>query len=112
MADHPPKKPSATSGTSGNNRPTAHSDGSDAKGWAEKPGFIRNFQVGLYGACVLVALAGFVPGWHNPHPHFSAEKFPIFFALIGFGSFMFIVLVGQHLRKLVGRKEGYYNERE
>jgi len=82
------------------------------KGWAEKPGFIRAFLIGLYIACGLAALAGFVPGWHNPHPHFAAEKFPVFFALWGFGSFMFIVLAGQHLRKLVSRKEGYYAERE
>ena len=86
--------------------------GADEKGWAEKPRFIRLFLIGLYVSCALSALSGFVPGWHNPHPHFAAEKFPIFFALIGFGSFMFIVLVGQHLRKFVGRKEGYYNERE
>ena len=82
------------------------------KGWAEKPGFIRAFLIGLGIACLLAALAGFVPGWHNPKPHFSAEKFPVFFAIWGFASFMFIVLVGQHLRKLVGRKEGYYDERE
>ncbi|MEO1149487.1 MAG: hypothetical protein AAFW83_00720 [Pseudomonadota bacterium] len=82
------------------------------KGWAEKPGFIRAFQIGLAIACVLAALAGFVPGWHNPHPHFAAEKFPIFFAVMGFASFMGIVLVGQHLRKLVGRREGYYRESE
>jgi len=82
------------------------------KGWAEKPKFIRFFIIGLGLACLLSALAGFVEAWHNPHPHFKAEKFPVFFALWGFGSFMFIVLVGQHLRKFVSRKEGYYDERE
>lgn len=84
----------------------------DDKGWAEKPGFIRVFLIVLGVACVFSALAGFVGDWHNPHPHFSVEKFPIFFAVWGFASFMFIVLVGQHLRKLVSRKKGYYDERE
>ncbi len=81
-------------------------------GWADNPTFIRVFLGVLIAACVLSAIAGFVADWHNPHPHFGAEKFPIFFALWGFGSFVFIVLVGQHLRKLVGRKEEYYDERE
>ncbi len=82
------------------------------KGWAEKPGFIRVFLIVLGVACILSGLAGFVDRWHNPHPHFPWEKFPLFFAVWGFGSFMFIVLIGQHLRKLVSRKEGYYDEHE
>ncbi len=92
---------------------SSHSDHSHgSKGWAENPVFIKGF-LGLLGvACVLAALAGFVPAWHNPHPHFSAEKIPVFFALWGFGAFMFIVLVGQHLRKFVSRKKGYYDEHE
>lgn len=90
-----------------------HSDSSKEKpGWADNPTFIRVFLGVLIAACILSALAGFVVDWHNPHPHFKAEKFPVFFALWGFGSFIFIVLVGQHLRKLVGRKEEYYDERE
>lgn len=77
-----------------------------------RPGFIRGFLIVLGIACVLSALAGFVESWQNPHPHFAAERFGVFFAFWGFASFMFIVLVGQHLRKLISRKEGYYDERE
>jgi hypothetical protein len=84
----------------------------DKPGWADNPAFIRVFLGVLIAACVLAAGAGFVAAWHNPHPHFSTEKFPVFFAVWGFGSFTFIVLAGQHLRKLVGRKEEYYDERE
>ena len=82
------------------------------KGWAENPTFIRIFLGVLIFSCIASAFAGFVTSWHNPHPHFPAEEFPIFFAAWGFGSFAFIVLAGQHLRKLVGRKEEYYDERE
>ena len=89
-----------------------HHENSGDIGWAEKPGFIRGFLFLLGLGCLLSAGAGFVGAWHNPHPHFGAEKFPVFFALWGFASFMFIVLVGQHLRKIVSRKEGYYDERE
>jgi len=84
----------------------------DKTGWADNPTFIRIFLGVLIAACMLSVIAGFVASWHNPHPHFGAEKLQAFFALWGFGSFAFIVLVGQHLRKLVGRKEGYYDERE
>ncbi|MEO1243278.1 MAG: hypothetical protein AAFX54_15310 [Pseudomonadota bacterium] len=91
---------------------TDHNHQSKDKGWADNPTFIRIFLGVLIGACVLSAFAGFVTSWHNPHPHFSVEGFPIFFAVWGFAAFTFIVLAGQHLRKLVGRKEEYYDERE
>ncbi len=84
----------------------------DKPGWAENKTFVRGFLIVLTLAAIGAALAGFVPAFQKKHPHFAAEAFPIFFALWGFGSFMFIVLAGQHLRKLVGREEGYYDERE
>lgn len=82
------------------------------KGLADTPLFKKLFVGGLVVCGVLSAIAGFVPAFQKHHPHFPAEALPIFFALWGFGSFMFIVLVGQHLRKLVGREEGYYDDRE
>ncbi len=85
---------------------------SNEKGWADRPGFIRAVFVLLFTACALAAGAGMVSAWHNPHPHFEVEGFPVFFAFYGFLAFMFIVLAGQHLRKLVGRKEDYYDGRE
>lgn len=84
----------------------------DAPGWAENKLFIRVFLAILVIAAIASALAGFVPAFQKKYPHFAAEGFPVFFALWGFGAFMFIVLAGQHLRKLVGREEGYYDDRE
>ncbi|MEM9168208.1 MAG: hypothetical protein AAGC56_01035 [Pseudomonadota bacterium] len=84
----------------------------DAPGWAENKDFIRLFLIGLAAASILAALAGFVPAWQKKHPHFPAEEIPVFFAFWGFASFMFIVLVGQHLRKFVSREESYYDDRE
>jgi len=81
-------------------------------GWADTKGFRNVFLGILIVASVLAALAGFVPAFQKEKPHFAAEAFPVFFALWGFAAFMFIVLAGQHLRKLVGRKEDYYEERE
>ena len=84
----------------------------DKSGWAESAGFQRMFLIVLTVAAVAAAIAGFVPAFQKKHPHFAAEAFPVFFAIWGFGAFMFIVLAGQHLRKLVGREERYYDDRE
>ena len=82
----------------------------EAPGWADTAGFRRGFQIALLAAGVAALVAGFI--WPKDHPHFAVEGWRVFFALWGFGAFLFIVLAGQHLRKLVGRKEGYYDERE
>ena len=41
-----------------------------------------------------------------------ADGFPAFYALVGFVSFAFIVLAGQHLRRILMRPEGYYDGAE
>ncbi len=94
---------------------TDHDHNQDApgdKGWADNPIFIRAFLGVLIISCIGAAAAGLNAAWQNPHPHYAVEGFPAFFAVYGFLAFTFIVLVGQHLRKLVGRKEEYYDERE
>ena len=83
-----------------------------SEGWADTPLFKKVFIGGLVLCGVAAMIAGFIPAFQKDHPHFDAEKVPVFFAIWGFGSFIFIVLVGQHLRMLVGRKEGYYDDRE
>jgi len=85
---------------------------SASSGWADTQIFKKLFVSGLVLCSVVAALAGFIPAFQKHHPHFAAEGIPVFFAFWGFVSFMFIVLVGQHLRKLIGREEGYYDERE
>lgn len=84
----------------------------DDKGWADKESFRKGFLAVLIIACIGAALAGFVPAWQKDHPHFAVEGWKVFFAVYGFVAFAFIVLAGQHLRKLVMRKEEYYDERE
>lgn len=85
---------------------------SSKPGWADTKGFRNVFLGVLVVSSVLAAIAGFVPAFQKEHPHFEAEGWGVFFAVWGFAAFMFIVLAGQHLRKLVGRKETYYEERE
>ncbi|MGV6801220.1 MAG: hypothetical protein ACWA5L_04795 [bacterium] len=82
----------------------------DKPGWADNPVFLRLFSWGLYLACAGAAIAGFI--WKKDHPHFDVEGVPVFFAIYGFVMFFLIVVIGQHLRKLVARGEEYYDERE
>ncbi|MEZ5893250.1 MAG: hypothetical protein R3C58_08925 [Parvularculaceae bacterium] len=89
-----------------------HHNPDEKPGWADTKTFRRIFLGILVVACLLAALAGLVPAFKNPHPHFPAEEAGVFFAIYGFAAFAFIVLVGQHLRKLVGREERYYDDRE
>ena len=90
-----------------------HKPNPDEKpGWADTPGFRKAFLGVLIVSAIAAALAGLNPAWKNPKAHFEVEAFFAFFAFWGFACFMFIVLVGQHLRKLVGRKEDYYEDRE
>jgi hypothetical protein len=89
-----------------------HSNGSEKPGWADT----KLFRVAFLGVLIIAALAsavaGFLPQFQKDHPHFEVEGMGAFFAVYGFLAFSFIVLAGQHLRKLVGRKEDYYEERE
>lgn len=90
---------------------TDHPDGGKP-GWADTKAFRNAFLGVLIVAALVAAGAGFVPAFRKDHPHFAVEGMGAFFAVFGFLAFSFIVLAGQHLRKLVSRKEDYYEERE
>ena len=93
----------------------------------ERPAAIKAVWAVLIGACVVSAGLGF---WYAGRgklvyePHFEekegllgvlgalADHFPAFYAAIGFVSFAFIVLAGQHLRRVLMREEGYYDGAE
>lgn len=84
----------------------------DDKGWADSKAFRRAFLAGLIVVALIAAALGFIPAFQKERPHFDVERIPVFFALYGFVMFALIVLVGQHLRKIVSRDERYYDERE
>lgn len=89
-----------------------HHHSGEKPGWADTKAFRTGFLAVLVIAALAAAVAGFLPQFQKAHPHFEVEGLGAFFAIYGFAAFAFIVLVGQHLRKLVGRKEDYYEERE
>lgn len=83
------------------------------QGFFEKPGTIRALWIILIVLCIFFAGAGF---WaqmeHKLHPHTALDRIPVFYAIFGFLSFSFIVLVGQHLRLILMRDEHYYDPPE
>lgn len=61
----------------------------------------------LVAACVLLVVAEFL---FDKHGHFGFEEWTGFHAIFGFVTFFGAVLAGKHLRKLLMRKEDYYDE--
>jgi len=79
----------------------------------EKPETLKLLWLVVPGLCAFFALMNVVLAFmHKTHPHFTIDKFPVFYGVVGFVSFAFIVLAGQHLRKILMRKEGYYDGEE
>lgn len=61
---------------------------------------------GLYFVCILLILLEFVVHRHVTH---EWESFPGFYALFGFLAYTIIVFTASQLRKILKRKEDYYD---
>lgn len=71
----------------------------------------RRARWAVYGACGLLFLVGVAMLWVGhafDHAHYAFERWPGFYGLFGFASFVFIVFVAKGLRRLVMRPEDYY----
>lgn len=82
-----------------------NNDQSDA-GWADRPGPKRAIRLALYTVCALLVLAEF---FVDRHPTNDIEALPVFYALYGFLSLMVAVIAARGLRRLVRRREDYYD---
>ena len=60
----------------------------------------------LLAASVALALVDFL---HIRHEYLGFADFPSFYVLMGFGCFVFAVLVGRMLRSVIMRPEDYYD---
>jgi hypothetical protein len=65
----------------------------------------RLFRV-FYGACVLLLVLDFILHRHAAH---AWERLPGFYALFGFVACVTLVLIAKQLRRLLMRREGYYD---
>ncbi len=73
----------------------------------DKPENVKRVLKGFYICCVLLVAADFIV---HRHTGFDWEKIPAFYAIYGFAACVLLVLAARELRKLVMRKEDYYDE--
>jgi len=82
------------------------SEKAEKKTWLDQPGTPKKIYRGLWALCILLVLADF--GYHK-HAHFAAEEWFGFFGFYGFVSCVLLVLAAKELRKLIMRREDYYD---
>ena len=73
--------------------------------WLDKPSTLRLIIVSLVLVCIALVAVDF---FYHKHGHFDFEQWPGFYAWYGFLSYCLIVLSAKQLRKIIGRKEQYY----
>ena len=79
----------------------------------EKPGFFDNPKRvqwiirGLYVCCGILVLLDFLIHRHTVHAY---ERLPAFYAFYGFLGCVVLVLIAKEMRKVLMRKEDYYDD--
>lgn len=76
-------------------------------GWMDKPDFVKRLFWAFYVICGVLIVAEIVFGKATEHPHPYEGPFG-FYAVYGFISFWFLVLLAKPMRKLLIRSEDYY----
>jgi membrane protein YdbS with pleckstrin-like domain len=72
----------------------------------DKPDNVARLLKVFYVICFLLFAADFVLHRHTTH---DWEQLPGFYAIFGFVAFVMLVLVAKLMRKLLMRKEDYYD---
>ena len=73
----------------------------------DNPRNVRRVVLGLVGACVILAGLDLVVHRHVSHPW---EAMTGFYALYGFVACVLLALLAKEMRKVLIRKEDYYDE--
>jgi len=89
MSEHSPKKPG------------------EKEYWLDKQANVMKLVYGLATICALSIIAEFFVHRHVDHPW---EGLFAFYGFYGFGACVILVLLAKELRKLIMRKEDYYDE--
>ena len=76
------------------------------KYWLDQPRNVNKLVYALYAACVALLLAEFA---YHKHGHFDFENWFGFYAWFGFLAYISIVMSAKFIRKLIKRKEDYYD---
>ena len=72
----------------------------------DNPFYVSLLFRSLYVICLLLFSLDFILHRHVDH---SWEKLPGFYAIFGFVAYVIIVLTAKQLRKILRRKEDYYD---
>lgn len=72
----------------------------------DNPRNVSRLLLGFYIICGGLFLADFIMHRHTVHPW---EGFPGFYALYGFVACVVLVLIAKEMRKVLMRKEDYYD---
>ena len=72
----------------------------------DKPENVRRLRAGFFVALVLVLIA---EAFVDMHGEFHVEHFFGFYAVYGFISYVALIFVAKLLRKLIMRREDYYD---
>ena len=73
----------------------------------DNPRNVERLLKGFYAICILLIIADFVI---HRHTMMEWEKIPAFYAIYGFAACVLLVVVAKIIRKVVMRKENYYDE--
>ena len=73
----------------------------------DNPRNVERLLKGFYAICTLLVIADFII---HRHMTMAWEKIPAFYAIYGFTACVVLVIVAKLMRKVVMRKENYYDE--
>ncbi|WP_286235471.1 hypothetical protein [Thalassotalea sediminis] len=76
-------------------------------GFFDKPKNIDKMLKVFYVICALLVIVDFIVHRHIYH---DWENIPAFYAIYGFIGCVVLVLIAKEMRKLIMRKEDYYDE--
>ncbi len=76
--------------------------------WLDNPRHVNWLCYGLYVACALLFVLDLF-GLYEKHAHFDFENWIGFFGFFGFMVFFFLVLAATQLRRVLTRREDYYD---
>lgn len=79
----------------------------EEKYFFDEPKNIKKVLKVFYVICALLVLADFIVHRHIYH---SWENIPSFYAIYGFVGCVLLVMIAKEMRKVLMRKEDYYDE--
>jgi len=73
----------------------------------DNPRNVERLLKGFYVICILLVVADFII---HRHTTMEWEKIPAFYAIYGFIACVVLVVIAKWMRKVIMRKENYYDE--